>query len=172
MKLTKGKISKLLNKKRQTRKKNFKNNRQKTSKNARTFRRKINVNLANKSLKQLKYKKTKGGQGGQGEEPGPIENTQEQQVQNEETFSKTESEQQPERGGQSPSMSPIENETIDNVSEENFDKDSNIQNGFEAINEANEKFFPHDMDPPSQVAGAKRKKFRLTKKSRSLVLSK
>ena len=57
MKLTKGKISKLYNKKKQSLKK--KNNRRKSS-NKNTFRKKRNINLANKTLK--KYKKLKGGQ--------------------------------------------------------------------------------------------------------------
>ena len=59
MKLTKGKITKLLNKKRQS-KKNYKNKKVKT-KNRRTFRKKRNINLSNKTLKNYRYKKTLGG---------------------------------------------------------------------------------------------------------------
>ena len=59
MKLTKGKISKLYNKKKQTMKK--KANKRKSSKKNRTFRRKQKVNLARKSLKRLRYKKLSGG---------------------------------------------------------------------------------------------------------------
>ena len=61
MKLTKGKISKLYNKKKQTMKK--KANKRKSSKKNRTFRRKQKVNLARKSLKRLRYKKLSGGVG-------------------------------------------------------------------------------------------------------------
>jgi hypothetical protein len=61
MKLTKGKISKLYNKKKQTMKK--KANKRKSSKKNRTFRRKQKVNLARKSLKRLRYKKLSGGRG-------------------------------------------------------------------------------------------------------------
>ena len=61
MKLTKGKISKLYNKKKQTMKK--KANKRKSSKKNRTFRRKQKVNLARKSLKRLRYKKLSGGIG-------------------------------------------------------------------------------------------------------------
>ena len=59
MKLTKGKISKLYNKNKQTLKK--KANKRKTSNKSKTFRRKQKVNLARKSLKRFHYKKQKGG---------------------------------------------------------------------------------------------------------------
>jgi hypothetical protein len=58
MKLTKGKISKLYNKKRQTLKKHKRLN---PSYKKRTFRNKRKVNLARKSLKRFNYKKYKGG---------------------------------------------------------------------------------------------------------------
>jgi hypothetical protein len=59
MKLTKGKISKIINKKKQSVKK-INNKKRRTSKN-KTFRKKKSLNLANKTLKRIKYKKTKGG---------------------------------------------------------------------------------------------------------------
>ena len=62
MKLTKGKISKLLNKERQSRKKQKKNRKHKQIKNAKTFRRKRPLNLSNKTLRKKKYKKFKGGE--------------------------------------------------------------------------------------------------------------
>ena len=57
MKLTKGKISKLYNKKKQSLKKYKKS---KTSSNSKTFRKKRNINLANTSMKRM-YRKKKGG---------------------------------------------------------------------------------------------------------------
>jgi hypothetical protein len=60
MKLTKGKISKLYNKKRQSLKKYKK---RKSSYKKRTFRNKRKVNLARKTLKRFNYKKHKGGEG-------------------------------------------------------------------------------------------------------------
>ena len=60
MKLTKGKISKLYNKKRQSLKKHKK---LKTSYKKRTFRNKRKINLARKSLKRLHHRKYKGGDG-------------------------------------------------------------------------------------------------------------
>jgi len=65
MKLTKGKISKILNKKKQSRKKpnNKKRKLDKNTKNARTFRRKRSVNLSNKTFKNLHLNKSKGGEG-------------------------------------------------------------------------------------------------------------
>lgn len=62
MKLTKGKISKLYNKKRQSLKKN--NNKRKTSSKNKTFRKKRNIHLARKSLKNFHYKKQRGGEDG------------------------------------------------------------------------------------------------------------
>ena len=59
MKLTKGKISKLYNKKKQTLKKRV--NKKKSSNKRRTFRRKHGLNLARKSLKNIFNKKHKGG---------------------------------------------------------------------------------------------------------------
>ena len=55
MKLTKGKISKLYNKKKQSVKKI--NKKKKGSLKSKTFRRKRSINLANKSLKKYRYKK-------------------------------------------------------------------------------------------------------------------
>ena len=60
MKLTKGKISRLYNKKKQSLKKHKK---LKSSYKKRTFRNKRKVNLARKSLKRLHYRKYKGGEG-------------------------------------------------------------------------------------------------------------
>ena len=60
MKLTKGKISKLYNKKKQSIKRNKK---QKKSYKRRTFRNKKRTNLARKTLKKFNYKKYKGGDG-------------------------------------------------------------------------------------------------------------
>jgi len=60
MNLTKGKISKLYNKKRQSLKKHKK---VKSSYKKRTFRNKRNLNLARKSLKKIHYKKYRGGEG-------------------------------------------------------------------------------------------------------------
>ena len=60
MKLTKGKISKLYNKNKQTLKK--KANKRKTSNKSKTFRRKQKINLARKTLKRFHYKKQKGGE--------------------------------------------------------------------------------------------------------------
>ena len=60
MKLTKGKISKLYNKNKQTLKK--KANKRKTSNKSKTFRRKQKVNLARKSLKRFHYKIGEGSQ--------------------------------------------------------------------------------------------------------------
>jgi hypothetical protein len=59
MKLTKGKISKLYNKKKQSLKKVKKNGKKNSKK--KTFRRKRGFNLANKSLKKSNYKKVRGG---------------------------------------------------------------------------------------------------------------
>lgn len=59
MKLTKGKISKIFNKKKQSLKKIKKN--KKTKSIIKTFRKKRNINLANKTIKKLKYTKHKGG---------------------------------------------------------------------------------------------------------------
>ena len=59
MKLTKGKIRKLYNKKKQTLKKKYGN--KKKSQQKRTFRQKRSHNLAKKSLKKWKYGKKKGG---------------------------------------------------------------------------------------------------------------
>ena len=59
MKLTKGKISKLYNKKKQTMKRKV--NKKKGSNKNRTFRRKQKMNLARKSLKRLRYNKLSGG---------------------------------------------------------------------------------------------------------------
>ena len=59
MKLTKGKISKLYNKKKQSLKKI--NKKKNVSKNSRSFKRKNILNLATKTLKKNKYKKLKGG---------------------------------------------------------------------------------------------------------------
>ena len=67
MKLTKGKISKLYNKKRQTLKKLKKG---KTSHKRRTFR-KRKINLARKTLKRFNYKKYKGGLNGAKEQVAP-----------------------------------------------------------------------------------------------------
>jgi len=58
MKLTKGKITKLYNKKKQSLKKI---NKRKGSTKSKTFRRKRQVNLATKSLKSFNYKKQRGG---------------------------------------------------------------------------------------------------------------
>ena len=58
MKLTKGKISKLYKKKKQSLKKVKKN---KSSYKRRTFRNKKNFNLARKTLKRFNYKRHKGG---------------------------------------------------------------------------------------------------------------
>jgi hypothetical protein len=55
MKLTKGKISKIMNKKKQTAKKP--NKKYKMKKEKKTFRKKNALNLANKTLKRIKYKK-------------------------------------------------------------------------------------------------------------------
>ena len=60
MKLTKGKISKLYHKKKQSVKKR-KYQKGKTSTKSKTFRGKKKINLANKSLKRFAYKKYKGG---------------------------------------------------------------------------------------------------------------
>ena len=60
MKLTKGKISKLYNKKRQSLKKN--NNKRKSSTKNKTFRKKRNIHLARKSLKRFQYNKQRGGE--------------------------------------------------------------------------------------------------------------
>ncbi len=68
MKLTKGKISKLYNKKKQTLKR--KTNKGKGSNKNKTFRRKRHINLARKSLKRIHYRKQKGG-----EEEMPKDNT-------------------------------------------------------------------------------------------------
>ena len=63
MKLTKGKISKLYKKNRQTARKIKK---RKGSLKSKTFRRKRNINLANKSLKKMRrYRKQKGGEADQ-----------------------------------------------------------------------------------------------------------
>ena len=59
MKLTKGKISKLYNKKKQSLKKKV--NKKKGSRRNKTFREKRNIHLARKSLKRFHYKKHKGG---------------------------------------------------------------------------------------------------------------
>jgi hypothetical protein len=59
MKLTKGKISKLYNKKKQSLKKKV--NKRKTSNKNKTFRKKRNIHLARKSLKRFHYKKSRGG---------------------------------------------------------------------------------------------------------------
>ena len=59
MKLTKGKISKLYNKKKQSLKKKKLNSKNNSRKN-KTFRRKRAMNLANRSLKNLHYKKRGG----------------------------------------------------------------------------------------------------------------
>ena len=58
MKLTKGKISKLYTKNRQSVKRR-KNGKKKTDK-SKTFRKKRNINLANKSLKQVNFRKNGG----------------------------------------------------------------------------------------------------------------
>jgi len=59
MKLTKGKISKLYNKRKQSLKKQKLHKKKSSSKN-KTFRRKRNMNLANTSLKNIYFKKTGG----------------------------------------------------------------------------------------------------------------
>ena len=59
MKLTKGKISKLYNKKKQSLKKKV--NKKKSSSRNKTFRKKRNIHLARKSLKRFYYKKQRGG---------------------------------------------------------------------------------------------------------------
>ena len=59
MKLTKGKISKLYNKKKQSFKKKV--NKKKVSNRNKTFRKKRNIHLARKSLKRFHYKKQRGG---------------------------------------------------------------------------------------------------------------
>jgi hypothetical protein len=66
MKLTKGKISRLYNKKRQSLKKHKKLN---SSYKKRTFRNKRKVNLARKSLKRLHYRKHRGGEGDDDDTP-------------------------------------------------------------------------------------------------------
>ena len=66
MKLTKGKISKLYNKKSQSLKKYKK---LKSSYKKRTFRNKRKVNLARKSLKKLHYRKYRGGEGDDNDTP-------------------------------------------------------------------------------------------------------
>jgi len=68
MKLTKGKISKLYNKKKQTLKRKV--NKGKKSSRGKTFRRKQKMNLARKSLKRLRYKKQSGGK----EDPKEVDN--------------------------------------------------------------------------------------------------
>jgi hypothetical protein len=68
MKLTKGKISKLYNKKKQSLKKIKK---RKGSTKSKTFRRKRQVNLATKSLKSFNYKKLIGGDPLEGDENTP-----------------------------------------------------------------------------------------------------
>ena len=66
MKLTKGKISKLYNKKKQSLKKKV--NKKKSSSRNKTFRKKRNIHLARKSLKRFHYKKQRGGaEDGEGE---------------------------------------------------------------------------------------------------------
>ena len=62
MKLTKGKISKLLNKNRQSKKKYRKNKKTKKNSYTNTFRKKKHLNLANKTLKQFKVRNSKGGE--------------------------------------------------------------------------------------------------------------
>jgi hypothetical protein len=57
MKLTKGKILKLYNKKKQTLKKYKPNKCDNTSSKIKSFKNKKSINLANKSLKRINYKK-------------------------------------------------------------------------------------------------------------------
>jgi hypothetical protein len=64
MNLTKGKITKLYNKKNQSLKKKI--NKKRTSNKSKTFRRKRNLNLARKSLKRFHHKKY----GGEGKKDG------------------------------------------------------------------------------------------------------
>jgi len=64
MKLTKGKISKLLKKSKQSKRK-YKIKKDKNSKRSRTFRKKHKLNLANKTIKNSRFfKKTRGGEVG------------------------------------------------------------------------------------------------------------
>ena len=72
MNLTKGKISKLYSKKKQSLKRN-KNKRGHSSK-SKTFRKNRRVNLARKSLKRLHFKANKGG--GLNDETGPVNDTE------------------------------------------------------------------------------------------------
>jgi len=74
MKLTKGKISKLYNKKKQSLKKKV--NKKKSSSRNKTFRKKRNIHLARKSLKRFHYKKHRGGaEDGEGEGMPKVDET-------------------------------------------------------------------------------------------------
>ena len=72
MNLTKGKITKLYNKKRQTLKRKI--NKKKSSNKSKTFRRNRKINLARKSLKRFHNKKYGGGLG-EGEDTMEVDNT-------------------------------------------------------------------------------------------------
>jgi hypothetical protein len=178
MKLTKGKISKLYNKKRQSLKK--KNNKRKTSSKNMTFRKKRNIHLARKSLKNFHYKKQSGGEDGY---ENLSQETMPKAEGEEDSNSVRENMNQPLLEDSSPEDSspaviqeeiktPIE-ETVtqlDTPNEETIiqreapsDKPSedNTQNGFDSINAA--------VETMAISGGKKRKtrKFKLTNKNKT-----
>jgi hypothetical protein len=143
MKLTKGKINKLLHKKKQTRKKYSPKNKKQNANNkhALTFRRK-NINLASKTLKNLKDKKIKGGQVDYDES----NEMQETVTTNEDMVLDQDK--------------PTIQENLPDV--QNI---QNIQNGFDAVSDAAGKISTN-VSNLSQTGGKPIKKFRLTKRSR------
>jgi hypothetical protein len=191
MKLTKGKISKLYNKKKQSLKKN--KNKKSSSRNN-TFRKKRNIHLARKSLKRFHYKKQRGGE----------DNTTTTPKAQETLLSKTETINQPlpensnndisSNEDSSPSVIPGENnnqfeetvtqvettndtpfeETVTQVETTNdtpFEEtvtqvetptsEENTQNGFDSVNAAVETM---------AISGGKRRKtrkFKLTNKNKT-----
>ena len=182
MKLTKGKISKLYNKKKQSLKKKV--NKKKSSSRNKTFRKKRNIHLARKSLKNFHYKKQRGGEDGETTTPkaeedsnsvkenmnqplpensnNDIEDSSSAVIQEEintpieETITQVEA----------PNDTPLEDapleEAITQVEAPNDSpSEENTQNGFDSVNAAVETM---------AISGGKRKKtrkFKLTNKNKT-----
>jgi hypothetical protein len=170
MKLTKGKITKLYNKKRQSLKK--KNNKRKTSSKNKTFRKKRNIHLARKSLKNFHYKKQRGGEDGETTTPkteedsdSVKENMNQQLLEDsspvviqgeintpiEETVTQVEA----------PNDIPVEETIIQTEAPNDSPSEENTQNGFDSVNAA--------VEIMASSGGEKKKthKFKLTKKNKT-----
>ncbi len=165
MKLTKGKISKLYNKKRQSLKK--KNNKRKTSSKNKTFRKKRNIHLARKSLKNFHYKKQRGGEDDETTTPKAEEDSNSVRENTNQPLPENSNNDISSNEDSSPAVIPGEintpiEETVTQVEATNDSpSEENTQNGFDSVNAAVETM---------AISGGKRKKtrkFKLTNKNKT-----